>query len=80
LNLYLLYYPFLFFEEMHLIEQHVYSFVCSAKVISQHLSRPQGFLVIEDIPHALQKYFVFDLLAEKSPYCLSYLLQLETAL
>ena len=65
---------------MHLIEKHVYSFVCSAKVISQHLSRAQSLLVVENIPHALQKYFMLDLLAEKSPHCLSDFLQLETAL
>lgn len=80
LLLYLLNDPILFFEEVHLIEVHISSFLSLAEVISQYFSISHHICIIKDLVHLIREDVMLDLLIEEVPHRLFDLLQLEATL
>lgn len=71
--------PVLLLEEVHLIEVHIRSFLSLAEVVSQYLSIPHHFCVIEDVIHFIQEDLMLDLLVEEVPHRVFDLPQLKAA-
>ena len=72
--------PILFLQKMHIIEEHICSFVSFLKIIIKELSISEKVSIVEEIFHLGLEDFMLDLFIENWPYCFPNLLQFETFL
>jgi len=72
--------PVLFFEEIHLVEEHVSPLVSPHKGVIEDLPVPQELGLVEQLFHFPEKDIVLDLFAKEAPDNFSDSLELEALL
>lgn len=72
--------PVLLFEEVHLVEDHVFSLLCSVEIIHERISTFLNILIVEHFLHLFQKDFMPDFLGEYLLDCFLYFFKLKALL